>query len=293
MYFGWMRVVVVLGCLFVLPSAWGQVSILEGNWNLTTDVEGATYGTVAINSLGVVTYTATFTNEFEGVTYTFDVAHTGKFVMNEENQLVYAGTASGEARDSNGEITVKLVVSGTGLLSSDGNVMVGVWVNKESYDTPLGTMSDEDGSSFIMVREGYDPGTPGEALAGVWQLHIQGDNIDWTGEVTLNPDGTLMGEYVPADVQNAAALAMAGLFSYSESKEFQVTYTTEPITLPVVGEVTFTFTGSGQGNEDNTYISGIWTFTVDVSDRVSQTFEGTFELTKLSDSDVLEWSMYQ
>lgn len=105
----------------------------------------------------------------------------------------------------------------------------------------------------------------------------------------LNPNGSLLGEY--SAEQDLPAVPMAGFFTYSETKEFDLSYTTTT-ELPVVGETTFMVTGTGQGNDDNTHITGVWTITVDVSNLVTKTFEGTFALKKLEETDVMGWWMF-
>ena len=47
--------------------------------------------------------------------------------------------------------------------------------------------------------------------------------------------------------------------------------------------------GEGQGNDDDTHIAGTWAFTVQVTDQMSRTFEGTFELTKIEASGIQDF----
>jgi len=284
---------VCAGILISLPPVWAQVEQLEGDWNLETDIEGAEQSIVTINNNGNTVFSETYPYIVGETEYIFDVGHTGWFTALADGQLLYTGVGNGEALESNGDINVKLAVTGSGMISDDANMVVGVWKNLETYTTPDGVMNDSDGKSFILTRDGFDPGTPGQALAGVWDITLTGANIDWTGQVTMNQDGTLMGNYAPTGSSTTQMLALAGLFSYSQEKEFDFTYTTEPVELPIVGEATFTLTGTGQGNDDNTHIEGTWEFTVDVSNLVSKTFSGTYEMTKLEDAGLDNWDLFE
>ncbi len=284
---------VCAGILISLSPVWAQVDQLEGDWNLETDIEGGEQSIVTISNNGNTVFSETYPYIIGETEYIFDVGHTGKFTALADGQLLYTGVGNGTALDADGAISVKLVVTGSGMISDDANMVVGVWKNLETYTTPDGNISDSDGKSFILTRDGFDPGTPGAALAGVWEITLTGANIDWTGEVTMNPDGTLMGNYAPTGSSNAQMLALAGLFSYSQQKEFDFTYTTEPVELPIVGETTFTLSGTGQGNDDNTHIAGTWEFTVDVSNLVSKTFSGTYEMTKLADAGLDNWALFE
>jgi hypothetical protein len=267
---------VCAGILICLPPVWAQVEQLEGDWNLETDIEGGEQSIVTISNNGNTVFSETYPYIVGETEYIFDVGHTGRFTALADGQLLYTGVGNGEALDANGDITVKLAVTGSGMISDDANMVVGVWKNLETYTTPDGVINDSDGKSFILTRDGFDPGTPGQALAGLWEITLIGANIDWTGQVTMNPDGTLMGNYAPTGSSTTQMLALAGLFSYSQEKEFD-----------------FTLTGTGQGNDDNTHIEGTWEFTVDVSNLVSKTFSGTYEMTKLEDAGLDNWDLFE
>jgi hypothetical protein len=280
---------VVCGVL-ITSVGYAQDISLEGNWELISGgVEGAEYSTFIVDDRNNVTFSETYPNEYEGVDYIFAVDHTGKFTVSEDGQVGYVGVATGEEINSNGEITAILEVLATGTISDDGNMIAGFWYNKEHYQTPEGDLEDEDGLPFVLIREGYDPGTPGEAIAGVWELTIEGDNISWTGQTTLDPNGSMIGEY--ASIGDLPAVPLAGFYSYSEDKEFEFEYTTST-SLPIVGETTFTVYGEGQGNEDNTEIAGTWVITVEVSVIATRTFEGTFVLKKVEETPVSNWTIF-
>ncbi len=266
-----------------------QVEALEGNWITDAGIEGVEYGVLKIDSKGNVSGSETHTYTIDGTDTIFDVEHTGKITVNEDDQYVYAGIGIGTARDSNGTIRVRLQVAGSGMVSVDDNMLAGFWVSVETYITPDGEIHSEGGYPMTLIREGYDPGTPGEAIAGTWKISIQGENLGWTGEVTLNPDGTMAGEYT-SDA-NLPSVPLSGFFSYSEDHHFECTYTTTT-ELPTVGETTFTLSCEGQGNEDNTYITGTWSFEVDVTDFLSMTFDGTFDLTKIEETGIHDWNLY-
>lgn len=276
--------------LFLVPVSWSQNSPLEGNWILTDGgVEGGEYSVFEVDNRGNTTFSASYPHVIDNQEYIFDVNHLGKMNVNENDQLVYAGLANGEAQGTDGDIKVRLEVGATGIVSTDNNMIAGVWANSEQYTTPSGTIQDQNSLPFILVRKGFDPGTPGEALAGTWEISIQGENLGWTGQVTLNPDGTMIGEY--ADSGNVPSVPLSGFFAYSEDKQFDFSYTTTT-SLPVVGETTFTFSGEGEGNEDNTHIEGVWSFTVEVSGLASKTFNGTFELTKIEETPISNWQVF-
>jgi|GEM_PF-4925654 hypothetical protein len=268
-----------------------QVALLEGAWEIQfTGVENAMYGPVTIDGNGNMSFLEILTYDYEGMAYVFDIEHRGKITYNAEHEFVYLGVGNGVARDTNGAVTVRLDVIANGIGDANNNVVVGGWYNKETYVTPIGVLYDEDGWSFAMTREGYDPGAPGEAVAGVWEITLTSENFSWTGEVTLAADGTMMGEY-SSTLSEAAAL-FGGFYSYSEDKTFAFSYSTMTV-LPVVGETTFTVAGEGQGNEENTQITGTWSLTVDITNRLTQTFTGTFELKKIETSGVDGWNVYQ
>ncbi len=289
--------IVILRFLFGILIATGWIpgspaATLEGNWNLQTDVEGAVYSTVAIDGSGKVAFSASYPYEYADQPYIFDVDHVGTYQILADNQITYQGIGNGVARDTNGTVTVTLIVTGTGMISDDGNMVAGVWVNTEEYHTPAGTIMDEDGTPYTLTKEGYEPAEPEEELPGVWEIHIQGENIDWTGQVTLYANGSILGEY-STGLEGVAPVVMSGFYTYSETKQFEFSYTTQPVEIPVVGETSFTLSGSGTGNEENTQIAGTWSFTVAVSDRIDKTFTGTFVLTKIENARVGEWILFE
>lgn len=278
--------VFLLASLVFTAAATAQVGSLEGTWNIEPTSEGVEYSPVTVDNQGNASFSETYTYTAGATESIFDVEHTGKFTyVNQE--FVYLGIGVGVARDSNGGVQVRFEVAAYGIGSDDNNMLVGVWVSQETYTTPEGQFLDEEECTLIMTREGYDPGTPGQAVAGVWEVHLTGENIDWTGEVTLDPEGTMTGELA---AQSGLPVPVAGLFSYSEAKAFDFTYSTTT-ELPVVGEATVTVSGQGQGNGDNSQISGTWLISVEVSTLVTKTFAGTFELTKVAESSVAEWCL--
>lgn len=283
--------VFIVAFLFFALSSNAQVESLEGRWVISAGVERAEYSVLEIDSKGNATFTESYPYSIDDQEYIFDVNHTGKFTYSEDRQFAYAGVGLGEARESGGTVRVRLQVVAGGMGSADDNILVGVWANTEIYTTPEGQVEDDDGLPLTLTREGYDPGSPGEEIAGTWEITLQGENIDWTGQVTLNPDGTMLGSYIPEGSLSEVPIPLAGFFSYSETNQFEFSYTTTA-ELPVVGETTFTLSGQGQGNDDNTQITGTWAFTVQVTELNSRTFEGTFELDKIEDSDVPYWVLF-
>ncbi len=268
-------------------GGYAQVESLQGTWNIEiSSLEDATFSPVEVDAEGNVFFTETLYDSFEGEDYIFDIEHRGKISTNTGQEFIYLGVANGAARDTNETITVHLEAMASGVISPDNNMIVGVWYNRITIVTPEGQFTDEANFSFLLTREGYDPGTPGAALAGVWEITLTSENFEWTGEVTLDPEGTIMGEYSSSISEMIAPLA--GIFSYSEDKTFDVSYTTSTI-LPVVGETTFVLEGEGEGNEDNTLITGTWTVTVQISNQLTRTFTGTFELKKVEQSGFSYW----
>jgi hypothetical protein len=268
-----------------------QVENLEGEWNIETSTENAEFSLITIDNKGNAAFTEHYTYKYMGDDYLFNVNHTGKFLFQDEFQAVYAGLGMGESTNTGNTVVLQMESGGTGLVSTDFNQIVGVWVNKETYQTAEGQLDDEDSASYVMTRVGYEPGTPGELVAGIWKITITGQNIDWTGTIELDPDGTLAGEYAPEGVPETAWV-LAGLYRYSEQQEFNFTYTTEPVELPLVGETTFFLSGTGQGNDDHTQIEGTWSITVKVSNLVTRTFEGTFLMVRLDETLVTDWFLF-
>ena len=159
-----MNFIVVVGLLVILCSfnSFAQVERMEGVWELSTEVPEAEYGPVTIDASGNSQFTETYPYEIGGQEYLIDVEHVGVVTFRNQEEYDYVGTANGFARDTEESIKVFLDVTGNGLLSSDGNMAVGVWMNTEEYTTPTGTYPDYDGSPYVLVRQGYDPGTPEE-----------------------------------------------------------------------------------------------------------------------------------
>lgn len=284
--------IALLAVLTLIPlTSQSQVSKMEGVWILDTDVPGAEYAPLSIDNQGNVTFSESYPYPIGEVEYIFDVAHTGKVnsFNVETNDFLYSGVGTGPARDTNGSITVRLDVTANGVLSSDNNMIAGVWYNLETYTTPQGSFLDEDGYPYTLIRQGYVPAESYEAVEGVWQITFTGQNLSWTGEVALAANGLMKGDY--STLPEMPEIPLAGLYTYNEeTKEFTFAYTTTT-TLPVVGETKVKVEGTGQGNEDNTLITGTWTITVIVKGR-STTFNGTFEFKKIESSSVPEWTMY-
>jgi hypothetical protein len=272
------------------PTAQAQISNMQGEWILDTDVPGADYGVVVIDNQGNVTFNESYPYDIGDAEYIFDVGHTGKVTSldMQTNDFVYGGVGTGPARDTNGTITVRLDVSANGVLSSDSNMIVGVWYNSETYNTPQGVIPDEDAWPYTLIRKGYDPGEPGEEVQGAWQITFTGQNLSWTGEVILDASGMMKGNY--STNPTIPDIPLAGLYTFNaETKEFTFAYTTMA-TLPLVGETQVKVTGTGKGNEDNTLITGTWIITVEVKGR-STSFNGTFEFKKIADTYVADWDL--
>ncbi|HPO07431.1 MAG TPA: hypothetical protein PLZ55_02085 [bacterium] len=279
-------ILVVFGCLGVASA---QVSLLQGAWIVDDGIDGTEFGPATINAIGVMSFAevSTYADEEIG-TYVFDITYNGMITYGTDRKFAYGGIGVGVARNTGGTVQVHFDVVAAGIGSTDNNMLAGVWTSPGTLTTPQGQFDVAISRPILLIREGYDPGNPGEDLAGTWSITITGANFEWSGEITLNPDGTMMGETGAGLVP---PVPLAGFFTYSETKQFNFTYTTTQ-TLPVLGETTFTLTGQGQGNEDNTEINGTWSFTVQVTDRQSQTFEGTFSLVKIADSSVGYWDLY-
>ena len=267
----------------------GQVSYLQGKWIITTDVSGAEFSSAEIDSQGNAVFTQTLTAEMENKTYIFDIQHTGKVTYSTSRDFVYTGTGSGTARDTNGTVKVQIQVVATGMGDNTNNMVMGLWTDKEQYITPQGTLNDEEECTFTMVKEGYDPGTPGQAVAGIWQITLTGENISWTGQVTMNPNGTLAGEY--SSSTGMPPVPLAGFYTYDpNTKAITFNYTTMA-TLPVIGELQVTVSGTGKANPDLTQIAGTWSITVVVKGR-SYNFKGTYEMKKLPNTPIQDWSLF-
>ncbi|MFH1742758.1 MAG: hypothetical protein ABIH23_27445 [bacterium] len=266
-----------------------QVSQLEGAWVIEDGTDGTEFSPATINTLGRMTFTEVFSYRIGEQDYVFDINYTGQVTYNESKEFAFVGIGIGMARESNGTVTARIEAAATGIGSADNVVLTGIWLDSRTFTTPDGETPAQTVRPVILVREGADIPTPGAVLAGTWQITLTSTNFEWSGEVTLNPDGSMLGEYSSL---SGALVPLAGLFTYSETKEFSLTYTTTT-ELPVLGETTFTLSGEGQGNEDNTEISGTRSFTVQVTDRTTQTFEGTFVLKKIASSGVLSWDSYK
>ena len=288
---GTVRLFVSLSMLLLVftVSAQGQVSLLQGKWTISTDVSGAEFSPAVIDSQGNATFSQTLTAEMGDKTYIFDVQHSGKVTYSTSRDFVYTGTGSGTARDTNGTVKVQIQVTATGMGDNTNNIIMGLWTDKEQYTTPQGTLNDEEDCTFTMVKEGYDPGTPGDAVAGVWQITLTGENISWTGQVTMNPNGTLAGEYTTTT--GMPPIPLAGFYTYDpNSKAVTFNYTTMA-TLPVLGEMQVTVSGTGKANSDLTQISGTWSIAVTVKAR-SYNFKGTYEMKKLANTAINDWSLF-
>jgi len=285
-----MRVsLVVLLALCSAGPGLAQVQQIEGQWNIQAQGVESEFTPVTIQRIGTATFaeTAAFVIESQAIDGT--VNYTGKFIYNEDRTFVYAGMGLGTGTADGQSAGIRMEVAIGGIGSTDNNMLAGVWGSKETFTVGGSDLSSERSFPVFFIRDGYDPGAPGEALAGTWQITLTSERYSWTGQVTLNPDGSMLGEYAPAA---APPIPLAGFFSYSDTKEFSFEYTTD-VDVPVVGTTTITLTGNGQGDENNTKITGIWSFTVEVSGRQPQTFEGTFVLTKLVTADAGPWSGYQ
>ncbi len=285
-----MRVgMVVLMAVCLTGPALAQVQQIEGQWNIEAQGVDSEFTPVTIQRIGTATFgeTATFTIDDTDVAGTAN--HTGKFIYNEDRSFVYAGMGLGTGTSDGQSANIRMEVAIAGVGSTDNNMLAGVWGSKETFTIGADSLTSERSFPIFFIREGYDPGTPGEAIAGTWQITLSSDRYSWTGQVTLNPDGSMLGEYAPAA---APPIPLAGFFSYSETKEFSFKYSTD-VEVPLVGTTTIALAGEGHGNEDDTKITGTWTFTVEATGHQTQTFEGTFVLTKLATSHAEPWLMYE
>jgi hypothetical protein len=271
---------IALLALAVLALAFGahaDVADIAGAWIIDDSADGTEFSTATIDEQGGVTFTEVYRTDYKGEEYVFDITHTGTFATPSADAFTYSGTGTGTARESGGTITVQFVTTASGSISPDKNLMAGYWAQQETYDSPQGQVTDQDDAPLLMTRADHDPGTPGAEVEGVWLITLSGENVDWSGQVTLNDNGTMTGYLDIAE----DTVPLAGLFTYSESNEMEFVYTTT-LALPIVGERTFSLEAEGQGNESNTEITGTWAFSVTVSGNIKRNFSGSFKMTKVS-----------
>jgi hypothetical protein len=131
---------------------------------------------------------------------------------------------------------------------------------------------------------------PGSEVAGVWDMTMTFADFVWSGKVTLMREGIIQGLY--DSTLSDQTSPVGGYYTCSEDDTIELSFTTKT-QLPELGEITFVITHQGKVSDTNQQISGNVQFTVQNSDGVAKTFEGSSDITLLQKSSVHNWSVYQ
>jgi len=268
-------------------NAFAENSPLAGTWTITNATGSAVMSPIAIDAAGNAQFTEKFSHVVEGKTYTFTATHFGQMKLNGENQLLYMGMASGTAAE-NPKIRVREEVFAIGQVSFDNNAVVGVWMAAYTYVSGPKSYNDEAGYPFMMVRNGAELNNLVDMISGTWKLDVQGDYVDWSGDVEVKPDGSILGKYTKMD--GFPKFPIVGFLPYAEDHQFQFDYVTT-VEIARVGETTIALECTGTGNEDNTVITGTYKACVSLkTGGVTYTTEGNFTMTKIEDWEAPKWS---
>lgn len=302
------RVFGLIGCMLLAPAiAYGQVDVLQGDWTLTTLVPDGEYGVFTIDPTGSAGFPTTIRHSLEGQDFTFEAEHRGLAQLQEGFVFAYAGAGTASAVEANSYRVLSNVVA-TGVVSPASTVCAGVWLEKQTYTKSLRSLDVVDvTSAFVLMRDDFVPpelpGYVAEDIEGEWEIVLGDDTLvlSWTGLVTLNIDGTLIGLLGLSDIIEERAAPIAGLYVASEDGVFEFEYATV-VEIPVVGVKTVTIYATGQLSEDNTQITGTWTLTVESGDEAAaktqvtqeqlverRTYSGEFNMNRVRTSAVPFW----
>ncbi|MEW6235102.1 MAG: laminin B domain-containing protein [Candidatus Omnitrophota bacterium] len=244
-----------------------QTSNLAGNWKLTTFVSGSEYGVMSIDASGVTQCTEAIVHELTGEDLHFDLIQQGRLQVGEEGSVIYAAGGIASASE-NSAYRVTVEAAGAGLVSPASNMIAGVWTENQVYTkliVPLEVFSATP-VPFLLIKEGSIPELPGlivQEAAGNWNVTLNGSTLEigWTGGVTLNTNGTLIGFLIDKRGPIDRTIPSVGFFTLSETGEFAFEFSAT-VDIPNLGGKTVTISGSGTIGEDRKTIQGTWTLTI-------------------------------
>lgn len=279
--------VLTAAAVILAGNAFAEDSPLAGTWTITNATGSAVMSPVKIDATGNAQFTEKFTHAVEGKTYTFTATHFGQMKLNAQGQLLYVGMASGTAAE-NPKVRVREEVFAIGQVSYDTNAIAGVWMATYTYVKDSKSYNDEVGYPFLMVREGTQPANLVDMISGTWNLDVQGDYVDWSGDVEIKPDGSILGKYT--NIDGFPKFPIVGFLPYAKDHQFQFEYVTT-VEIARVGETTIALECVGTGNEDNTVITGTYKASVSLkTGGMTYTTEGNFTMTKIEAWVAPKWS---
>ncbi|MBN1515610.1 hypothetical protein JXA32_03470 [Candidatus Sumerlaeota bacterium] len=234
--------------------------------------DGTTFEQCTIDSSGNATFTEYYDTSMDyPYDYTMTVTHAGVFTYDTNRRFTYTGTGAGVAQEDP-LATCIFNVSAEGTGSEDHNQLAGYWSDTEQYYYNGSLMgSDVDASQVVMTRVSYIPPEESPEIVGTYLITIYGENFSWSGEVTMNPDGTMTG-YISKVGDDAP---LAGLYEYDDASNTLTFEYTSSMDLPIVGERVFVFEATGTSNDANTVVTGTWSITL-----TAREFNGTFTMVK-------------
>lgn len=213
--------------LFESQSAFAQVetSLLEGEWSRWSFESELNFPPVEIDSLGTIKFEQMIEQEIEGSLYHFSPGNFLISLPQENNFITFAGGGAGPSEE-NPRITVTTAYTGAAFVSTDYNLIAGLWKEKQTYKNSLSTLFVVDASPEVVVftRDGSESASY-EGIVGDWTIQLQDQSltVDWEGSLTLDPSGALMGTLQDSDLLNP--FPTVGLYEF-EGRDIDFSFST-------------------------------------------------------------------